>query len=297
MDSMWAAIIFLLNMFFLLAAHYFLNAYLYFSTTCIRPKKNGEEDAEEIRLPAIYDQIMIEGAAGKLSGYYRKGHKNKLVILIHGWMDDAKSRLEDVSPYAELGYHVLLCDLRAHGKSEGKYLGMGIADSLDLEAWVAAMEEQLGEGIEIVLDGVSFGAAAILHLNPDFLKDHITAVIADSSYDSLGKMFRKMVHFSPKFMAGFYLSGIHIWGKLLGKYSIKKDHVEINIAQITVPVLLIGGALDKLVSIDTQKKLQKACKGICELFIVERASHAKASYVDREGYENRIKLFLNTYAE
>ena len=292
MNTVLIVMILAINFALLLTGYYLLNAYLYFSSTCMRQeKKKGKADLET-ELPPNYELLWINGAPGKLTGYYRRGSKNKLVILVHGWMDDAYSRLDDVDFYKNIGFHIFLPDLRAHGKSEGKYMGMGIADSVDLKEWVNYFKDKLGSHTEIVLDGVSFGAAAVLHMEPAFLNENVTAIVSDSSYESLIPMFRKMIHFSPKFMAGIYLYGIRFFCRMLGKFDIKQNSIEENMRQIAIPVLLIGGALDKLVPVDTQHRLQAACQGSCSLWIEEQASHAKAAYVNREAYNNTLSSFL-----
>ena len=57
-------------------------------------------------------------------------------------------------------------DHRAHGKSEGDYVGFGILDRFDMKAWIDCMEKRFEGNAEIVLYGVSMGAtiAEVLQL-------------------------------------------------------------------------------------------------------------------------------------
>lgn len=292
MSMVVITIILILNFALLLGGYYALYTYLYFSTACKRPKSNKKEKNVVVGMPDTYETLSIQGKPGKIQGYYLEGNTRKLVILVHGWLDDAWSRLDDLAFYQKMGYNVFLPDLRGHGASSGKYLGMGIADGQDLEEWVNYFRSKLGKDTEIILDGVSVGGAAVLQMDASFLNQYVSGIVADSSYENLWQMLTKMIHFYPKFMKRFYMFGIELWCRLLGKFKIKNTSTEACIRNINIPVLLIGGALDKIVPIDTQRKLQTACGGKCTLWIQENASHAKASYIDRVAYEDAMSQFF-----
>lgn len=287
-----AIIIFLsVNFAFLILAYYALSTYLYFSSVFIRAKKTKKDAAHSVEMPSDYEVFRMKISKGELRGYFSKGEKKMLAILVHGWMDDASSRIEQAQFYQELGYDVFLPDLRGHGRSSGKYLGMGITDGADIMAWVNYFQKTRGYDGKIILDGVSIGAAAILQMDSDFLNENITMMIADSSYERLSQMLLKMIPVTPKFLYRVYFFGINIWCKLFGKFDIRQSDIRVSIAKIQIPVLLIGGALDKIIPIETQYHLAESCNS-CSLWIQENASHATASRIDKDAYEKTLKSFL-----
>jgi len=286
--------ILILNFALMLAGYYAFNTYLYFSLACKRGKNNKDSKKTESGIPPIYEILQIDGIPGKLQGYYLPGYSKHLVILVHGWMDDAASRLDDVSFYKEQGYHVFIPDLRAHGASSGKYLGMGITDSVDLVDWVRYFKDKLGSDTEIIIDGVSVGAAAVLHMDADFINQYVKAIVSDSSYEKLDQIIFKLMNISRKYKMKFNAIGINCWCRLFGKYKIKDGNVLENIKNIKIPVLIIGGDMDKIVPIDAQRRLQAACGGKCTLWISQKASHAKAAYADRTLYNDVINQFLKS---
>ena len=52
---------------------------------------------------------------------------------------------------------MLLVDARAHGQSEGKFIGFGCKDRYDALKWIDWMIKKAGNGIRIVLMGNSMG--------------------------------------------------------------------------------------------------------------------------------------------
>lgn len=57
---------------------------------------------------------------------------------------------------------MLLVDARAHGQSEGKFIGFGCKDRYDALKWIDWMIKKAGNGIRIVLMGNSMGGATVL---------------------------------------------------------------------------------------------------------------------------------------
>jgi len=92
----------------------------------IRNHKDREdvfiESFDELRLHASYIP------AGK--------DIHKYAIIIHGIWDDHESNGIYAKHYLERGINCLLPDLRGFGKSEGKYIGYGLDDSMDIMGWI-----------------------------------------------------------------------------------------------------------------------------------------------------------------
>ena len=92
-----------------------------------------------------------------------------------------------MSPYAykyyTLGYHLLMPDLRGHGKSEGNYIGMGWHDRLDILKWIEFILKEDKEA-EILLHGVSMGAATVMMVSGEDLPPNVKVIIEDCGYTS-----------------------------------------------------------------------------------------------------------------
>ena len=90
-------------------------------------RKRLEDEAVIFRDNSKCMISYIESEDGlKLKGwYYPNNGSRKCVILVHGYMGDHGNMMTLAAKYHSWGYSVLLPDNRAHGESEGKYIGMG----------------------------------------------------------------------------------------------------------------------------------------------------------------------------
>ena len=85
------------------------------------------------------------------------------LIMMHGYRSGAERDFCGGLKFGiEAGFNVLLVDQRAHGKSEGKCLTFGIKERRDCLSWVNYVVSKAGENCEIVLYGMSMGAATVL---------------------------------------------------------------------------------------------------------------------------------------
>ena len=86
-----------------------------------------------------YEDVWIRSDDGlRLHGKYYAGRPGAPVqIMMHGYKSSTE---RDFCGGAQIavqgGYHVLLVDQRAHGKSEGRCLTFGIQERYDCRAWV-----------------------------------------------------------------------------------------------------------------------------------------------------------------
>ena len=235
----------------------------------------------------------------KLHALFINNNTNKTIICVHGYK--AKDGLYDFGMSAKflnsLGYNLLFVDNRAHGLSQGKYIGFGVLDSIDVNSWVDYLVTNMKQET-IILYGMSMGAATVLNTDsspsdssPD--SSPVKAIIADcgfaSGYDEVAYQIKKMYH-----LPSFPLVPIsNILLKLLAKYSLKDKEAYKSIKNYKNNLLIIHGSRDHFVpTSDAYKIFENAtCKK--KLLIIKDASHAKSYLKDTELYEQTIKEFLN----
>lgn len=239
----------------------------------------------------------------KLHGLFINNQTNKTIICVHGYK--AKDGLYDFGMSAKflnsLGYNLLFVDNRAHGLSQGKYIGFGVLDSIDVNSWVDYLVTNMNQET-IILYGMSMGAATVLNTDsspsdsspcssPDSCP--IKAIIADcgfaSGYDEVAYQIKKMYH-----LPSFPLVPIsNILLKLLAKYSLKDKEAYKSIKNYHNNLLIIHGGKDHFVPTGDAYKIFDNATCHKKILIVPGASHAKSYLKDSKLYEQTFKEFLD----
>ena len=226
----------------------------------------------------------------KLHGLFINNQTNKTIICVHGYK--AKDGLYDFGMSAKflnsLGYNLLFVDNRAHGLSQGKYIGFGVLDSVDVNSWVDYLVTNMNQET-IILYGMSMGAATVMNAQNNKVK----AIIADcgfaSGYDEVAYQIKKMYHLPP-----FPIIPIsNVLLKLLAHYSLKEKEAYKSIKNYKNNLLIIHGDKDHFVPTRDAYKIFDNATCHKKILIVPGASHAKSYLKDTELYEQTIKEFLD----
>ncbi|MTW86984.1 alpha/beta fold hydrolase [Virgibacillus dakarensis] len=235
-----------------------------------------------------------------LKGYFLPAKKptNKTVILAHGYLGKGKDMgLYAQYYYQELGYNVLMPDARGHGQSEGDYIGFGWHDRLDYVDWIGLLIDKLGPDTEIVLHGVSMGAATVLMTSGEELPNNVKAIVSDSAYTSVKEMFayqmKRMFHI-PTFPV---LPTTSLVTDMKADYSLSEASALDQVKKAEVPMLYFHGNADLFVPTEMSKELYKNTKSDAEIMIVDGAGHGESFVVDRERYEDKLSAFLRKYVK
>ncbi|MCM1577880.1 MAG: alpha/beta hydrolase [Ruminococcus sp.] len=246
------------------------------------------------------EHITIKSRDGlTLHGDYfpAEGETDKLAICSHGYTGCGIKDCSSIGVFFhKLGYDVLIVDHRAHGMSEGDYVGFGILDRFDCRSWIDYIDKRFDGGRKIVLYGVSMGATISLMtagLSP--LSRSVKAVIADcaftSPYDVFAHILKRDYHLPP-----FPVMNINdALCKMKAGYGFS-DYSTLDAVKVTnIPILFIHGREDNFVPLWMTEKNYKECRSAKEILIVDNASHAASYYEDKEGYEEKVKGFLGKY--
>ena len=128
----------------------------------IRENREAFASSDELFLASADKEdvsiVSSDGLSLKASFYRNEG--SRYVILVHGYMSSRKDMLHLADVYSSWGYNVLSPDNRAHGESDGTWIGMGWLDKDDIRLWIDWIIDRDPEA-KIVLHGISMGAAAI----------------------------------------------------------------------------------------------------------------------------------------
>lgn len=219
---------------------------------------------------------------------------NKWVITVHGYTSEGINMSSYAKNYYDIGYNVLIPDLRSHGLSEGDYIGMGWDDRLDIIDWINTILEY-NPNAEIVLHGVSMGAATVSMVSGEDLPSNVKAIVADCGYTSVWGEFAYQLDdlFSlPEFPI---LNVSSLVAKVRAGYFLGEASTLKQVAKSKTPILFIHGDEDDFVPYYMMEELYNATSSEKEMLTIKNAGHAKASEVDPETYWTTVSNFTSKY--
>lgn len=228
----------------------------------------------------------------KLRGQYLDHeYSHRWVILVHGYKSSNENMMSYGSEYYENGYNVVLPDNRAHGKSDGTYIGMGWLDKNDIACWVNWVIKKDPQA-QIILHGVSMGGATVMMASGDHLPQ-VVGYIEDCGYTSVWDIFASELdkRFSiPTFPV---LDISNLIAKIKAGYDFKEASSVNQVKKAKQPMLFIHGSKDDFVPVDMVYEVYDACSSVKELYIVDDAGHAQAKDYDVEDYWNHVFTFID----
>ena len=244
-----------------------------------------------------YSDVYISSDDGlKLHNYkiINKNVSKKWVIIVHGYTSKGFNMTSYAKNFYNMRYNIMIPDLRAHGESEGHYIGMGWDDRNDIINLIAYILAEESDA-EIVLFGVSMGAATVMMVSGEKLPSNVKAIIEDCGYTSAWEQFAyqlKTLFNLPEFPM---MNIADIICKIRNGYFISDASAIKQVKKSVIPTLFIHGNCDSFVPFEMQEKLYDACKAEKEKVVIEGATHAQAAFVNPELYWLSIVNFLDKY--
>lgn len=199
-----------------------------------------------------------------------------VVIVLHG-MDglDASCLLPQAQFLHEAGYDAFVLDMRAHGRSGGRRIGLAFKEPRDVAAaldWIKAHPDLAGTPVALL--GLSMGGAVAIRTaaaRPD-----VTAVISVSAYSSVDRMLAQGMKWMgmPSAIAEAYvpfmrLGMLTVFGAWPATASPLHDIPRVS----PRPILIAHGTADRQVSVEDAYLLKRAAGETARLWIVDGADH------------------------
>lgn len=223
----------------------------------------------------------------------KEGSK-RFVICVHGYGSCGPNEFSHMFPfyYEELGYNFLIPDLTAHGGSKGYFIGFGSFDSKNILLWVNYLIEHFGEDIEIILHGISMGAATVMNVNESDPPPQVKLIIEDCgftcAYDQIYLTAKETLGFDCKSL----VNSASLLSKIFAGYHFKESDPLGNMDKAKNPVLFIHGDEDTFVPFEYGKQLYEACPTPKDYFWAPGSKHADSYYKSKEQYEEKVKSFI-----
>ncbi|MCL1998271.1 MAG: alpha/beta hydrolase [Turicibacter sp.] len=296
-------------------------SYIMFCSFLKREKKGTDTDAEFENLPEQwklkyrpvyehkkaerawflslpYKELQVKSDGYTLNGYYLSQQSKKTAIILHGHKRDALDEAGEIRFYYDMGYNIFIPDIRSHGKSQGKYIGMGCVDRGDIIKWIDLLHDNNESDCGFILVGFSMGGATALALSGNIdLPPSVAAIISHSSFTSIKELMSSVIKMKPTLIKNLLIFGFEIWCKLLVGYGFNDNTPEQGVQKSKTPIMIIHGAKDNLVPLYMSEKLFSLCISEKAYWVDENAGHDMVGWYEKEVYQSQIRAFLNKYVK
>lgn len=210
---------------------------------------------------------------------------SRYIIISHGYTDNRFGTLKYSKLYLDLGFNVIIYDLRGHGENEPTFCTYSARERKDLRALIKDSRERYSAISLLGLHGESLGAAtsvAVLQYKPvvDF-------VVADCGFSNI-----KEVLMGKGRLPGWLIDRVSFFAKLRYGYSYGEMRPVDCLSENQVPICFIHGAEDTFIPPKHSEEMKAATKGYSELHIIDGANHAQSVLVNPGEYKKIVELFI-----
>jgi len=259
---------------------------------CKFPSKNPLEERKWLKSVNTQEYYISSFDNLILHSYYVRQKSEKWMIICHGYDSEAYNMACYAEKFYAMGYNVLLPDQRGYGFSEGNKTTMGVKEQKDIFTWINKLNSDY-KPEEIILFGVSMGAATVMLASGNKMPKNVKAVIEDCGYTSIYDEFKhnlkRMFHL-PSFP---FLNIIDLITHIVDKWSLINDGSCVRaVKKSKIPMLFIHGSTDNFVPFYMQEELFNAARCKKEKLVIYGANHAEAHKKEPKLYWDTISVFL-----
>lgn len=235
-------------------------------------------------------------------GAARQGSCRPTAVLVHGYQDSAIRMLHLGKMYhRDMGWNILLPDLRYHGDTPGKAVQMGWHDRLDVLRWIGVAENLFysaadRDSAQIVLHGISMGAATTMMVSGEpRVSRALKAFVEDCGYTSVWDVFAHQLREQYSLPAFPVMHTTDLLCQARYGWSFEEASALEAVGRCRLPMLFIHGGADRFVPTEMVYRLYRAKPAPKALWVLPGVVHAM-SYHDRpEEYTARVRRFLSPY--
>lgn len=238
--------------------------------------------------------VSDDGLNLKAVKYYTAEKSSKWAFLVHGYCGRGSDMRNVAAYYLEQGYNVFMPDMRAHGESEGTYIGMGWLDKADVLKWLDTILAEDADA-KIILHGISMGGATVMMVSGEKLPEQVKAIVEDCGYTSVWDIFSDELDALFGLPSFPILDICRIVGNIRAGYDMKEASAIDQVKKSETPILFIHGSEDNFVRTEMVYEVYEAARCEKELLVVDGAGHGEAYSLEPDLYFDTVFSFLDTY--
>lgn len=228
-----------------------------------------------------------------------KHPSNKVAVLVHGYKNSCIMMLDYGQIYYEqLGYNLFLPDLYGHGLSEGDHINMGWLDRLDVLAWLPVADAAFrgdSTSTQMVVHGVSMGAATVMALSGEPLPPSVKCLVEDCGYTGVFDQFKHNLKGEFGLPSFPLLNVASLLTKIKYGWRFGEASMLEQVKKCRLPMLFIHGDNDDFVPTAMVQPLYDAKPQPKELYMGKGSAHAQTLSDHRAEYASMVVEFCNRY--
>jgi pimeloyl-ACP methyl ester carboxylesterase len=223
---------------------------------------------------------------------------DRCAVLVHGYADAKVGAIAWAPLWHELGYNLLVPDLRAHGESGGKFTTAGFFERHDLVQVInQTRAERPAETRQIVLFGASMGAVVAAATAVEMGPNEVSAVVLESPMADMRNAIS--AHIDRLGLPGGLIRSAALWlGQLMSGVRFADIRTVDLLARLSCPVMVISPPRDVYLlpgdaeAIRTAVAARTAAGGADCYWLTDNAEHLTAIVCDPAEYRRRVAVFL-----
>ena len=250
------------------------------------------ESAEAVPFEPV--RITSRDGLSLFGRYYHIADGAPLLLLFHGYHGFALRDFAGAHKIArENGLNMLVVDERAHGKSEGHTTTFGVRERYDVLDWLAYANRRFGEDTQIVLSGISMGAATVCMAAELDLPANVKGIIADCPYTSPQDIVLQVAK-SRGIPADLSWRLARLGMLIFGRTDLTKSTAVDAARHAKVPLLLLHGEDDRLVPSSMGREIFGAWAAKKRIETFPGAGHGVSYLSDPKRYTRAVLKFVET---
>lgn len=235
-----------------------------------------------------FDGLLLSGK------YYENNPRDPIEIMFHGYRGTGERDLSTGIKRAFLCNHnALIIDQRATCDSEGHIISFGINEYRDCIVWANYIANKFKD-CEVILTGISMGAATVLMASSTPLPSNVIAILADCGYNKASDIIKKVIkdmHLPANILYPFVKMGARVFGH----FNLEETSPYQEVQKSRLPIIFFHGTNDSLVPCEMSEKLYEACTSEKKIVTIKDGRHGTSYLKNPELYLKEAINFFNKY--
>jgi competence protein ComEC len=215
----------------------------------------------------------------------------RTLLLLHGLAEGRQMMRARADGIYARGWNIAILDARGYGDSGGGHASFGGREVADVRLWIDAIAARVGPALRLAAWGRSMGAGVALRAAAD--DPRVRALVLEAPYTDLHRtaatVLRRYRIPASRPLATLVLRR----ARRLAGVSLHRPRPIDAAPRVSVPVLILRGTADALVSPAETDALASALPGPVERIDVEGARHSKIVDLGGPALIDRVGAFLD----